>query len=322
MKKLLWIPIAATAVLVSGCGSNPPTATMDTPVATGSTASNSLPSQSRPGATSQLPTEAKEVVRLFLDSMRQGNGTQLAALLSTAAREEITRKKLEIDPLGSPMATFQIGESGSHPEQPDSMLVSTVWSEPAQNGQPEANLDVVWGLRKEATGWRICEMAVDPMNGDDVQIVNFENLEPEQPAPQEQRVASLPNAPAGFPAAANGQQFQQPLQQQPPQQQMPQQQMPVSQFQQPQQPQFPQQQGAFPPSGNSAAGYPSSALPPGNAPTNGYQPNALPPVVPASGQSQQPVQPNGNFALPPANGSLPPANSGNFPANPPYTLPK
>jgi len=254
--------------------------------------------------------------------MRQGNGTQLAALLSTAAREEITRKKLEIDPLGSPMATFQIGEAGSHPEQPDSMLVSTVWSEPAQNGQPEANLDVVWGLRKEATGWRICEMAVDPMNGDDVQIVNFENLEPEQPAPQEQRVASLPNAPAGFPAAANGQQFQQPPQQQMPQQQLPQQQLPVQQFQSPQPPQFPQQPAAFPPSGNSAAGYPPSALPPGNAPTNGYQPNALPPVVPSSGQSQFPVQPNGNFALPPANGSLPPANSGNFPTNPPYTPPK
>jgi hypothetical protein len=312
MKKLFWIPLAATAALVSGCGSNPPTATNDSPATNGSTASHSLPAQPRTGTTSQLPTEPKEVVRLFLDSMRQGNGTQLAALLSTAAREEITRKKLEIDPLGSPLATFQIGEAGTHPEQPDSMLVSTVWSEPAQNGQPEANLDVVWALRKEATGWRICEMAVDPMNGEDVQIVNFEHLEPEQPAPQEQRVASLPNAPASFPAAANGQQFQQPPQQQPP----------MQQFQPPNQPQFPQQSGAFPPPGNPSAGYPPSNLPAGNAPTNGFQPNALPAIVPSSGQLP-PAQPGSSFTLPPANGTLPPANSGNFPTNPtPYAPPR
>jgi len=287
MKKLFWIPLAATAALVSGCGSNPPTATNDSPATNGSIASNNLPAQPRTGTTSQLPTEPKEVVRLFLDSMRQGNGTQLAALLSTAAREEITRKKLEIDPLGSPLATFQIGEAGTHPEQPDSMLVSTVWSEPAQNGQPEANLDVVWALRKEATGWRICEMAVDPMNGEDVQIVNFEHLEPEQPAPQEQRVASLPNAPASFPAAANGQQFQQPPQQ------------PIQQFQPTNQPQY---------------------LPGGTAPS--FQPNALPAIVPSSGQLP-PAQPSGSFTLPPANGTLPPANSGNFPTNPsPYSSPK
>ncbi len=312
MKKLFWIPLAATAALVSGCGSNPPTATNDSPATNGSTASHSLPAQPQTGTTSQLPTEPKEVVRLFLDSMRQGNGTQLAALLSTAAREEITRKKLEIDPLGSPLATFQIGEAGTHPEQPDSMLVSTVWSEPAQNGQPEANLDVVWALRKEATGWRICEMAVDPMNGEDVQIVNFEHLEPEQPAPQEQRVASLPNAPASFPAAANGQQFQQPAQQQPP----------MQQFQPPNQPQFPQQSGAFPPPGNPSAGYPPSNLPAGNAPTNGFQPNALPAIVPSSGQLP-PAQPSSSFTLPPANGTLPPANSGNFPTNQtPYAPPR
>ena len=312
MKKLFWIPLAATAALVSGCGSNPPTATNDSPATNGSTASHSLPAQPRTGTTSQLPTEPKEVVRLFLDSMRQGNGTQLAALLSTAAREEITRKKLEIDPLGSPLATFQIGEAGTHPEQPDSMLVSTVWSEPAQNGQPEANLDVVWALRKEASGWRICEMAVDPMNGEDVQIVNFEHLEPEQPAPQEQRVASLPNAPASFPAAANGQQFQQPPQQQPP----------MQQFQPPNQPQFPQQSGAFPPPGSPSAGYPPSNLPAGNAPTNGFQPNALPAIVPSSGQLP-PAQPSGSFTLPPANGTLPQANSGNFPTNPtPYAPPR
>lgn len=313
MKKLFWIPLAATAALVSGCGSNPPTATKDSPATNGSTASNSLPAQPRTGTPSQLPTEPKEVVRLFLDSMRQGNGTQLAALLSTAAREEITRRKLEIDPLGSPLATFQIGETGTHPEQPDSMLVSTIWSEPSQNGQPEANLDVVWGLRKEATGWRICEMAVDPMNGEEVQIVNFEHLEPEQPAPQEQRVASLPNAPASFPSAANGQQFQQPPQQQPP----------MQQFQPPNQPQFPQQPGAFPASGNPTAGYPPSNLPAGNAPTNGFQPNALPAIVPSSGQLP-PAQPSNGFTLPPANGALPPANySGNFPTNQtPYTTPK
>ncbi|MEQ1827751.1 MAG: hypothetical protein ABL921_17460 [Pirellula sp.] len=194
MKKSFWMPATLGTLLITGCGSNPETANQVEPKSS-PTATNTP--QSRTVASNiQLPSDPKEVVRLFLDSMRQGNGAQLSALLSIAAREEISRKKLEIDPLGSPQASFVIGDAAP---QGESMLVSTTWNEPAQNGQPATELEVVWELRKEPTGWRIFCMAVDANNEEEIQVVNFERLEPEPPAP-EQRMASLPNAtptPAG-----------------------------------------------------------------------------------------------------------------------------
>lgn len=281
MKKSLWLPLAAGALLVTGCGTKPEVAK------TGANESGQ-PTVATTGSASVAPSDPKEVVRLFLDSMRQGNGTQLSMLLSTLAREEIKSKQLEIAPLGSPMATFQIQNAV---QEGDGMLVESTWTEPEQAGQPATELEVVWELRKEPSGWRICGMAVDPKNGDDVQIVNFEKLEPEQPPAQDpQRVAALPNAPTGFPAAANA---------------------PVGQNNLPQQP-----AGGFPTAtGNNL---PAANMPPaanyGPAPTGfqSNQPNNLPASQPAGGLPQ----PSGNFGasnqLPPivsGNSTLPPANS-------------
>jgi hypothetical protein len=284
MKKSLWLPLAAGALLVTGCGTKPEvakTGANESGPATAATTGNS----------SVAPSDPKEVVRLFLDSMRQGNATQLSMLLSTLAREEIKSKQLEIAPLGSPMANFQIQNAV---QEGDGMLVESTWTEPEQAGQPATELEVVWELRKETAGWRICGMAVDPKNGDDVQIVNFEKLEPEQPPAQDpQRVAALPNAPTGFPASGNA---------------------PVGQNNQLQQP-----AGGFPPAtGNNL---PGANLPPagnyGPAPT-GFQSNQPMnlPNLPASQPAGGLPQPSGNFGasnqLPPivsGNSTLPPANS-------------
>ena len=287
MKKLLWIPLVAGVLLVSGCGSNPPIAEKAAPTNGEQSLANRTP------GSVQLPSEPKEVVRLFLDSMRQGNGAQLSALLSVAAREEITRKKLEIAPVGSPMATFKIGDAA---EQTDGMLVSTIWSEPEQNGQPAADLEVVWELRKEPAGWRICGMAVDPMTGDVVQVVNFEHLELDQPAPKEQRMASLPNTPGslptnGYPPAANA---------------MPQ----------------PSQQGGFPPPAMNAPYY--GQLP--SAQSNNYSLPSATGNLPAPNGIQPPAYGNpplANGNLPPAYGNLPPAGSPDpLSAPPAYGLPR
>jgi len=304
MKKSLWLPLAAVALLASGCGTKPEVANTgaeDAGVKTTVAATGKTP------MTPVTPSDPKEVVRLFLDSMRQGNGKQLSALLSTLAREEIRSKQLEIAPLGSPMATFQI--QNAVPEG-DGMLVESTWTEPEQPGrpatatepeqpgQPSMQLEVVWELRKEPAGWRICGMAVDPHNGvDEVQIVNFEKLEPEQPDAQDpQRVASLPNAPTGFPASTNA---------------------PVGQNNQPSfnsQPStggFPPASSYQPASNNLPAG---SALPTGNfgpAPTGfqSNQPTNLPPSQPLGGLPQ----PSRNFG---ASNQLPPIVPGNSPLPP------
>ena len=274
MKKLLWIPVSAGLLVVVGCGQNPKTA--DAPPAssntssTASTIANAAPTRAT-AAQAQLPSDPKEVVQLFLDSMRQGNGAQLSALMTAAAREEIRRKELVIDPLGSPLATFKIGEAA---QQEDAMLVSSVWTEPGEKGEEPSELEVVWELRKEAAGWRVCGMAVDPMTGDDVQVVNFESMEqdPTTTASEPARVASLPNTglPSAAPATA-------PAMQSPAMpnaafpNQAPQAQLPAASFQQTQLP--PIQSGAS--QGNFALPPASSSLPPA---TNGLPPsNVLPP---------------------------------------------
>lgn len=208
---MLWIPVSAGLMFAIGCGDSPKTADATKPAS--STAPSTAPSSAstasatapRPTSSSaSLPSEPKEVVQLFLDSMRQGNGAQLSALMTSAAREEIRRKELVIDPLGSPLATFKIGEAA---QQEDAMLVSSVWTEPGEKGEEPSELEVVWELRKETEGWRVCGMAVDPMTGEDVQVVNFESMEqdPTGVAAEPSRVASLPNA---APAATQFQQNQ------------------------------------------------------------------------------------------------------------------
>lgn len=301
MKKSNWLPLAVGVLLASGCGKSPDIAGTD-PASATKTAST------KNGSGVTTPSDPKEVVRLFLDSMRQGNGTQLSSLLSSLAREEIKRKQLEIAPLGSPLATFQIVEAA---EQDGGMLVSSTWTEPEQAGQPATELEVVWELRKETEGWRICGMAVDPKNGDEVQIVDFEKLESEQPTPDPQRVASLPNAPganvgnvgnagvlnANFPP--NSPQTNVSVPNNVPAGNFP----PATNYGQTA-PYGQAPTGNFPPANNAlppAAGYQPGNLPPSNFPTNAPQ-IGLPKPTGQFGNSTLPPQnlPS-NFALPPAN---------------------
>ena len=275
MKKSLWLPLAAGVLLASGCGTKKEIASTATSTPSTSNVQN--------GTALTTPSDPKEVVRLFLDSMRQGNGAQLSSLLSSLAREEIKRKGLEIAPLGSPMATFGNIEAAEHE---GGMLVSSTWTEPEQPGQPATELEVVWELRKEPAGWRICGMAVDPKNGEEVQIVDFEKLEPEQPTPTQdpQRVAALPNAPTGFPTNSTA------------------------------------------PAGNlqSNNGSPSNAFPTNNAftPNNALPASNFPPAGKLPPAGNYPAAPIGNFQT--TNNSIPPTATGfqptglppsNFPAN-------
>ncbi len=302
MKKTLWLPLAAGLLLTPGCGTNKEVASTVDPAA--------AVSGTKPNSNVTTPSDPKEVVQLFLDSMREGNGAQLSNLLSTLAREEIKRKKLEIAPLGSPLANFKVNEAA---EQEGGMLVSSTWTEPDQPGQPATELEVVWELRKEPAGWRICGMAVDPKNGDEVQIVDFEKLEPDQPTQDPQFVAALPNASPGMPAYTGAPASNYPPNSLPPSSNF----APNANGFAPNNP-----QPGFPPAGNygpaasgnfqpansnlpPATGHQPSKLPPanypGNQPANGLpQPNSqygnqnqLPPIVP------------GNFNLPPAGNPQP-----------------
>lgn len=204
MKKLIWAPVAMSLAMVVGCGggdnksANAPEATAGShskqPIASATAGVNSAASKGNV----VKPTDPKEVVRVFFDAMRAGNGEQIEELFSSKAKLEIAKQGWKIQPLGSAQATFEVQDAT---QKDDVFVVSSKWTEPPTAAGEEAmEMDVLWVLRMEAAGWRICEMAVDPGTGEEYEVVNFENLEAPSTSPAQQptqpasRVASLPGA--------------------------------------------------------------------------------------------------------------------------------
>jgi hypothetical protein len=152
------------------------------------------------------PTRPEEIVGAFLEGMRSGNAKVIESMLSSRARQEIQAKGLEIAPIGSPQAAFEIGKAEQvDPKEPNVMLVTSNWLEPSTDGNA-TEYEVVWALVRETEGWRICEMAVDThVEGEEIQVVNFENLAevaPEtapvaSPVPPTERTATLPTGANG-----------------------------------------------------------------------------------------------------------------------------
>jgi len=201
MKKTLFLPAALAFAMFVGCGSKTEQ-TAGGPAKVGEIASTPGANGTLSNGQLVLPSEPKEIVRVFLDAMREGKGEQLAALFSTNARAEIQKQGIKIEPPGSAQATFVIGDAAP---QGDAMLVSSLWKEPpATPGEVPQEMEVVWELRKEAAGWRVCGMAVDPGTGEEYEVVNFEKLDqPETGVPQssQTRMASLPQGAPAVPAS-------------------------------------------------------------------------------------------------------------------------
>ncbi len=334
-KHIFWMTMMALGVGHLGCGGNtdPSTAQStprDLPAAAQSTPSlPNLPSQPMasnatvPNASNldamvpmnalnlKNPTKPEEVVAAFLDGMRSGNATVIESLLSTRARKEIADKGLDIAPIGSPQAQFEIGVPQlADPNDPNTMLVTSNWVEPGTNGQSVGQYEVVWALIKEPTGWRICEMAVDThLEGEEIQVVNFENLSdvvpPDAAAPTGPtasdipRTASLPTAGSLPPSSAlGGAPLSGPAAN------------PAG---------LPPLPPSFPPSGNAGpTSLPSSSLPPAAFPPSGFPPASLPPAsglpggLPSSSSSLPPLPggPIGGSAAP--SGGLPPLPPAGF----------
>ncbi len=222
MKRIIWAPLAVSLAMTVGCGggdtagetaasgaANPSRANTvaAAPATSASAQVVATPSESNSAA---IPTDPQEIVRVFMDAMRAGDGERLEGLFSSAALAEIQRQGFKIQPPGTSQAKFQVQSASM---QNDSMIVSSTWTEPSSvEGEPAEEMDVLWELRMERGGWRICAMAADPGTGDELEVVNFENLEEPGKWLESQagtRVASAPGGPgaAELPAstpATNG----------------------------------------------------------------------------------------------------------------------
>ncbi len=112
-------------------------------------------------------------VREFLDAVRNGDDQATEQMLTTAARTTTRSLGMEIRPMGSDTAEFEIGEVEYIAE--DGARVACTLSDLDVNNQRQTE-KIVWMLRHESEGWRIAGLATI-VEGKHAREVDFESLE-------------------------------------------------------------------------------------------------------------------------------------------------
>ncbi|HTN76373.1 MAG TPA: hypothetical protein VL096_14040 [Pirellulaceae bacterium] len=151
------------------------------------------------GATATLPDA---IVTSFLESLRAGNDTVAAALLTQKAREETQQKGLKVQPPGTPDMKYEIGQTEYVTEAKDGAHVGSVWTEKLEDGST-ASFDVIWVLRLEPQGWRIAGMATPAGENQPPLFLNFED--PDDLLRKWQATETEMAGPADAAVPANGQ---------------------------------------------------------------------------------------------------------------------
>lgn len=178
MKRILVIAVGALLGLgLLGCGGKPAASTEAEKAAEAAAAN--APDQAKGSAAApvvvSLPanTPPDEVVTAFLEARRGGDAETTAALLTSMARSETAKHKIDVNGEALPDLQFQVAkpkylknQKGAH--------VSSVWMELLADGST-AKYEMVWVLRKEAVGWRVAGFAAELTPGTETQFLNFED---------------------------------------------------------------------------------------------------------------------------------------------------
>lgn len=170
MKYGSFLLIGLVATALTGCGSSsgdPPAANV--PAAAPSAAGGQA--AAAPAASVEAP---ETVVTSFLESLRNGNDTLAASLLTDLARQETQKKGLKVQPPGTPDMTYQIGQTEFVTPEKDGAHVGSIWSEKLETGEV-ASFEVIWVLRREPQGWRIAGMATPVGEDNEPLFLNFED---------------------------------------------------------------------------------------------------------------------------------------------------
>jgi len=196
MKRISLVVVAIAISIQLGCSGN---------ADLGSSASTAGAKANGPdgklvasNGTSNAIIPPNEIVAMFADSIRRGDRATVNKLITEASREEIQKQGIDLDPPGSPDASYKIGSFRFSDDDKDAGFVESLWIEPAQDGNPPQSTEVVWGVRLENGGWRICGLAIDMGKDQPAALVNFEDLEgtvtPESPSSD--KVANQTPAPS------------------------------------------------------------------------------------------------------------------------------
>lgn len=176
-----------SSLLLVGCGPSQGTAQPDNGAATNAHAQagaphdhTASPGQPAVAAPTQPPIAVnatpQQVVATFLESLRAGDETVAAALLTDKAREETAKKDLSVQPPGTPAAKYQVGEAEYVTPNKDGAHVHSVWTESDEEGNSES-YEIIWVLRQQQNGWRIAGMATQLAENTAPLFLNFEDPE-------------------------------------------------------------------------------------------------------------------------------------------------
>ncbi len=139
-------------------------------------------SQSDPGATSSdSPAAAAaqgpgpdQAVQDFMTAFKTGDDDRAASMVTQKAREEAARKGISISPPGSKSMQFQVGTVEYVTDSKDGAHVSCKIADQDEEGGT-TEYEVLWVLRKEASGWRIAGVAMKVFDDQPPVIYNFED---------------------------------------------------------------------------------------------------------------------------------------------------
>jgi hypothetical protein len=116
---------------------------------------------------------AEMVIDEFLAAVKNGDDKRASELLTDVARRKTTEMEMVVAPPGSDTATYKVLESEVEGSEAQ---VGTDWTDLDVDGRPRTDR-IVWMLRHESVGWRICGMATRVFPDMPPIVLNFEDPE-------------------------------------------------------------------------------------------------------------------------------------------------
>ena len=214
--------VSALGLLPTGCSSQPASPPAEAPSGTATPATghdhgddhdhdhegnaHTGTNQHPPAPQISADTPPQDVVSKFLDSLRSGDETIAAFLLTDKAREETAKHDLVVSPPGTPTAQYEVGAIEFTDSQ-NGAYVTSLWTEPDQQGTDQA-YEIIWVMRKQPEGWRIAGMATEIIPGQMPLFLNFEDPQ-DMLRKREQALATLQQMQQEALAAQQAEQTQQ-----------------------------------------------------------------------------------------------------------------
>lgn len=120
-------------------------------------------------------TAPDRVCKMFVEYLTAGNRTMAEQLLTPAAFSVTTRAQLQLEPVGSPVAKYEMGPpmyatNKQQLCQVDCKIIDEVDGKTIQN-------DITWMCRRKKDGWRIAGMMVSIVPGQPKDFLSFENVD-------------------------------------------------------------------------------------------------------------------------------------------------